>query len=239
MLDSDDLLTALGRVVREREESVREGMPVIPQVPGSNERLVDAVVARLAQDDPDVDAGRTSSSSSSSSRTVRRALWLGLPALAAAAGLSVLFGRGVLQGGANSTLTLAPYAAELRGGISAVRSAKNTGPNRLTLAPGTELTVLLRPDKPVVGEVSALAALATKNVGTLARVVETRSSLSPSGSLRLTFAAPADLPLQGNLCVVVGREERLREGLVDLAENGEGWQRFCWQFVHLDAKPNP
>ena len=54
MLDSDDLLTALGRVVREREESVREDMPVIPQVPGSNERLVDAVVAGLAQGDPDV-----------------------------------------------------------------------------------------------------------------------------------------------------------------------------------------
>lgn len=251
MVDSDDLLTALGRVVREREETARDGAPPVPQAAVSNQHLVDAVMAGLAQGNPvtesasSPDAERqpvplrpgTQDARGGETRRVRRALWLGLPALAAAAGLSLLLGRGVLSRDSDSAL--APYTAELRGGISAVRSAKSTGANMLTLAPGTQLTVLLRPDEPVIGQVSGLAALASNSANASFRVIETRNSASPSGSLRLTFAVPADLPLQGNLCAVVGRVDRLQVGLLDVAGKGEGWQRFCWQFAHLDAKTNP
>src|SRR5690606_33540863 len=110
MVDSNDLLLALGRVVRERERddsAVKTPAPV-----ASSEPLVDAIMAELAapSDDPNIELESSAASelrpSAASERNAgrvdsvttlapRRRLWLGLPALAAAAGLSLLFGRGL------------------------------------------------------------------------------------------------------------------------------------------------
>lgn len=254
MVDSDDLLTALGRVVREREESSSGGAAGEQVLSASPASLVEDVIAELSRtgqkdasaiegvpaanattklaESPRAHPG-VSAPSGAETRASRRALWLwAVPSVAAAAALALFVGRAPTE---DASASLAPYSAELRGGVASVRSVQAARTDAVTLAPGTELTVLLRPDNPVSGQVSAVIGLSPAGTATPTRV-EARSQLAASGALRVTFIVPSDLPSEGNVCAVVGRPEHVEAGLGQAVESGQGWQRFCWPFMRIDAK---
>lgn len=234
MVNSDELLKALGRAVREGEEPLGPDAmaATAPAKAASHEHVVDAVMAQLAGDNT---AARPKRSSHATGETWgwRRKMWIGVPAMAAAAGLTLLLGRGWLGEEPSSSPQLGPYVAELSGAVSTLRSEPSTTTGSLTLAPGTELTVLLRPDSPIVGEVSAAVGITTEASGSTRRL-ETRTTVAASGALRLVFNVPPDLSLHGNLCTVVGRPTLLESALESDLGQGPGWQRFCWPYVHVD-----
>src|SRR5690606_2178765 len=132
----------------------------------SSEPLVDAIVAELTSASlRDASASEVNPNSASASQvnvrpgTVkvfepRRKLWFGLPALAAAAGLSLLLGRGMFDA-PDATAVLPAYAAEFAGSGAPVRGAEQGNDDTLTLAPGAGLTGLVRRREPGTGAVYA------------------------------------------------------------------------------------
>ncbi len=252
MVNPDDLLTALGRVVRDREEVEQERVsPSVSALPEaqsngavhvatghSDDFVVAAVLAELAKPATDSNVDETPevapdtvlhSHPAAAALASSRRLWVGLPALAAAAALALVLGRGKEEQPATATV-LTSYSAELQGGIAAVRGeAKADG--SLKLAPGTRLSLFLRPDAPVSGNVVAAVALFSRDSTNTPRKLAAEQTVAASGALRLGFAVPNELPEQGDLCAVVAREPDLETGLSSVgAASGNGWQRFCWEF---------
>ncbi|HET9958505.1 MAG TPA: hypothetical protein VFQ61_28620 [Polyangiaceae bacterium] len=252
MVNPDDLLTALGRVVRDREEVERERVstaasapPLTPSINAArvdtahtHDSLVAAVLAELAKpaapskvdETPEVVPSTLAHSPSAPSVLAsRRRLWVGLPTLAAAAALLFVLGRGKEQQPADLP-ALTPYSAELQGGIAAVRGgAKSDAP--LKLAPGTELSLFLRPDAPVSGNVVAAVVLFARDSSSASRKLAVDQTVAASGALRLSVDLPNELPAHGDVCAVVAREQHLETGMSGVgASSGDGWQRFCWEF---------
>ena len=260
MVESEDLLGELGRLVRQQEESdVRRlealctALPALttePEVSSADPALgadatpaADAATRELCRP---IAAGRQaamvdaialqlSQAKQAESRQARAKvislgpLWLGVPVLAAAAALA-LWPRSL------ELEPIAHYQPEIRGALSAQRGREEP-PAALILEPAGRLVLILRPETEISGEVGARVYLGNGERQLLAVAIEPAAS----GSLRLDLQLPADLPANGTLTILVGRESELgEERLHDAASAGLGWQRLHWRFERRgDKVPRP
>jgi hypothetical protein len=147
----------------------------------------------------------------------KRAIWYAAPLLAAAAAVAL-----VLRAPEQEALGLSRYELEVQGAVAAQRSAPAsdvTAP--LRISPGVPLTLTLRPERAVSGQVSARVYVqSAAGVTALSPPIES----APTGALRVQLGADVAWPSAGTLVIVVGRPEALRAATD--TPGGEGYQRF-------------
>jgi hypothetical protein len=204
-MSNDDLLRALGRLSARQAEDEQRPLPpelTAPAPAATRQHLANQALAALAPERV-AEADRSPGLRSWVQRLyARRTLLLVTPALGAAA-VGLMFARG------RGSAPLPAYTMQLSGGVASVRGEPpagqpTVGARPLTLAGGSRVELLLRPEHPIAAggvDVQLYWARGGQQVRWSAT-----TEMSPQGALRVVGTAPRPFGAgEGELVVVVGR----------------------------------